>query len=59
MINNQHSSVEEEYHGLTDPIEGAEVIEALDNAISMQGLSDRELVNAFLGVGSYTALLSP
>lgn len=42
---------------LFDPIEGAEVIEAQDNAISMQGLSDREVVIAFRGVESYTAVL--
>ncbi|MGB3715813.1 MAG: hypothetical protein WA996_15410 [Candidatus Promineifilaceae bacterium] len=40
-----------------DPIEDAEVIEAPDNAISMQGLSEREVMIAFPGVESYTAVL--
>jgi hypothetical protein len=57
MVINQHSPAAEEFRGLFDPIEGAEVIEAPDNAISMQGLSNREVVIAFPGVESYTAVL--
>jgi hypothetical protein len=49
----QHSPDTDEYRALFDPVGGAEVIEAPDNAISMLGLSDRELVIAFLGVESY------
>jgi hypothetical protein len=57
MLINQHSPAVEEFHTLFDPIEGAEVVEAPDNAISLQGLSDREVVIAFPGVESYTAVL--
>lgn len=57
MVINQHSPAAEEFRALFDPIEGAEVIEAPDNAISMQGLSDREVVIVFPGVESYTAVL--
>ena len=57
MVINQHSPAAEGFRGLFDPIEGAEVIEAPDNAISMQGLSDKEVVIAFPGVESYTAVL--
>lgn len=57
MVINKHSPAAEEFRGLFDPIEGAEIIEAPDNAISMQGLSDREVVIAFPGVESYTAVL--
>jgi len=53
----KHSPAAEEFHGLFDPIEGAEIIEAPDNAISMQGLSNRELVIAFPGVESYMAVI--
>ena len=57
MLINQHSPAVEEFHTLFDPIEGADVVEAPDNAISLQGLSDREVVMAFPGVESYTAVL--
>ena len=57
MVINKHSPAVEEFRALFDPIEGAGVIEASDNAISMQGLSDREVVIAFPGVESYTAIL--
>ena len=57
MVVNQHSPAADEFQALFDPIEGAEVIRAPDNAISLQGLSDRELVIAFPGVESYTAVL--
>lgn len=50
MVVNEHSPAAEEFSALFDPIEGAEVIKAPDNAISMQGLSDREVVIAFPGV---------
>ena len=37
MVINRHSPSAEEFRSLFDPIEMAEVIEAPDNAISMQG----------------------
>ena len=57
MIVNQHSPAAEEFSALFDPIEGAKVFMAPDTAISMQGLSDHEVVIAFPGVESYTAVL--
>jgi hypothetical protein len=57
MVINQHSPSAEEFRGLFDSIEGAEIIEAPNNATSMQGLSDREVVIAFPGVESYTAVV--
>ena len=57
MVVNQHSPATEEFRALFDPIEGAEIIEAPDNAISMQGFSDREVVIAFPGVESHTSVL--
>ena len=35
MVVNQHSPAADEFQALFDPIEGAEVIESPDNAISM------------------------
>jgi hypothetical protein len=57
MLVNQYSPAVEEFHTLFDPIEGAEVIEASDNSISFQGLSDREVAIAFPGIESYTAIV--
>lgn len=57
MLINQHSPAGEEFHALFDPIENAEVVEAPDTAISLQGLSDQEVVIAFPGIESYTATL--
>ena len=57
LVVNKHSPAAEEFQALFDPIEGAEVIRSQDNAISMQGLSNREVVIAFPGVESYTAVL--
>ncbi len=57
MVINQHSPAAEQFRTLFDPIEGAEVMEAPDNTISFQGLSDREVVIAFPGVESYTAVV--
>jgi hypothetical protein len=47
----------DEFSVLLDPIAWAEVIEASDNAISLQSLSDREVMIALPGVESYTAVL--
>jgi hypothetical protein len=57
MVINQHSPAAEEFRALFAPIASAEVIESPDNAISMQGLSNREVVIAFPGMESYTAVL--
>ena len=50
MVINKHIPAPEEFRALFDPIEGAEVIEVPDNAISMRGLSDREVMIAFPGI---------
>ena len=39
------------------PLETAELVAGEDNALSVQGLSDREVVLSFPGVDSYTAVL--
>ena len=57
MLINHHSPATEEFHTLFDPIEGAMVGEATDNTISFQGLSEKEIVIAFPGIESYTAVL--
>ena len=57
MVMNKKLPAVEEFRVLFEPIEGAEIIEAPDNVISMQGLSDRQVVIAFPGVESYTAVL--
>ena len=57
MVIHLHSPAAVEFRALFDPIERAEVVELSGNSISMQGLSDREVVIAFPGVESYTAVL--
>ena len=57
MLINAHSPAADDFRTLFDPIESAEILESTDNAISMQGLSDKEVVIAFPGVESYTAVL--
>ena len=57
MLINQHSPAAAEFRALFDPIEGAEVRLSPDNAISLQGLSAHEVVVAFPGMESYTAIL--
>ncbi len=57
MIVNKHSPSLAAFRSLFTPIEGAELAEGTDNNISVQGLSDREIVIALPGVESYTAVL--
>lgn len=57
MIVNRQSPAAAEFRTLFDPIESATLIERDDNAISLQGLADRELVISFPGVDAYTAVL--
>ena len=57
MVVNQNSPAAAEFRTLFDPIETAELVTLSDNTISMQGLSDREIVIAFPGVEAYTAVL--
>lgn len=57
MVINQYSPAVEEFRALFEPIEGAQVTTSPDNEISLQGLSDREVVIAFPGIETYTAVL--
>jgi hypothetical protein len=57
MVVNKHSPTVQEFRLLFEPIHNAELVEGKDNAISLQGLSEREVVIAFPGVDSYTAVL--
>ncbi|MCI0648001.1 MAG: hypothetical protein L0332_30870 [Chloroflexi bacterium] len=57
MIINKYSPSVGEFRALFEPIQTAELVEGTDNAISLQGLSEREVVIAFPGVDSYTAVL--
>lgn len=57
MIINQYSPSLAAFRSLFAPIRQAELAAAPDNALSLQGLSDKELVVAFPGVESYTAVL--
>lgn len=57
MIINKYSPSLAAFRSLFDPIESAKLAEGADNAISIQGLSDREIVIALPGIESYTAVL--
>jgi hypothetical protein len=57
MMVNKYSPSLDEFRALFEPIHNAELVEGKDNAISLQGLSEREVVIAFPGVDSYTAVL--
>ena len=57
MLINHHSPATEEFHTLFDPITDAQVGEAIDNEISFQGFSEKEIVIAVPGIESYTAVL--
>jgi hypothetical protein len=57
MIINQYSPSLKEFQALFEPLHRAGLVEGPDNALSLQGLSDKEVVIAFPGVESYTAVL--
>ncbi len=57
MIINKHSPSLVAFRSLFEPIGSAKMIERTDNDISIQGLSDREIVIALPGVESYSAVL--
>lgn len=50
LVIDKHLPTAEEFRTLFDPIEGVEIVVVPDNAISMQDLSNREVVIAFPGV---------
>ncbi len=57
MIINRYSPALNEFRALFAPLENAVLVEGQDNAMSIQGLSEREVVLSFPGVDSYTAVL--
>lgn len=57
MIINKYSPSLMDFQALFDPLRSADIVAGIDNAISLQGLSDKEVVIAFPGVESYTAVL--
>ena len=57
MIINKYSPSVSAFRSLFAPICQAELVASSDNAISLQGLADKEVVIAFPGVESYTAML--
>ena len=57
MIINKHSPAVMDFQALFEPLHGAELITGVDNAISLQGLSGKEIVIAFPSMESYTAVL--
>lgn len=57
IIVNQYSPAANDFRQLFEPVESATLVARADNKISLQGLSDRELVLAFPGMESYTAVL--
>ena len=57
MIINKYSPSLKDFRALFEPLNRARLVEGSDNAISLQGLSDKEVVIAFPGVESYSAVL--
>lgn len=57
MIINKYSPSLKDFQALFEPLHRAKLVEGADNAISLQGLSDKEVVIAIPGVESYTAVL--
>ena len=57
MMINKYSPSLDEFRALFEQIQNADLVEREDNAISLQGLSEREVVIAFSGADSYTAVL--
>ncbi len=57
MLINQHSPALNDFQSLFIPLQTAEISASTENAMSLQGLSDKEVVLAFPGVDSYTAVL--
>ena len=57
MVINKYSPALKDFQELFEPLHRAEIAAGPDNAISLQGLSDKEVVIAFPGVESYTAVV--
>lgn len=57
IILNAFSPTVEELRALFTPLKNAETVEGRDNMLRIQGLSEREVILAFPGVATYTAVL--
>ena len=57
MIVNRDAPARDAFHTLFAPLQQATVVDATDNALSIQGLSNKEVVIAVPDVQSYTAVL--
>lgn len=57
MVIYEHSPALPEFKTLFAPIKAAQVVAAPDNDLSLQGLSDKEVVIAFPSMESYTAVV--
>jgi hypothetical protein len=57
MVVYRHSPAVDDFRALFEPIENAEVTEVPGIALSLQGLSNREVVIAFPSMDSYTSVL--
>ena len=57
MAIHQHSPALPEFQALFAPIKSAKVVAAPDNALSLQGLSDKKVVIAFEGMENFTAVV--
>ena len=57
MIINEYSPSLMDFQALFEPLRSAEIAAGKDNGISLQGLSGKEVVIAFPGIESYTAVL--
>ena len=57
MVVHKYSPAVDDFRALFEPIENAEVIEVPGIALSLQGLSNREVVIAFPSMDSYTSVL--
>lgn len=57
FIVNIHAPTRDEFRSLYEPIKSAELKEAADSQLSVQGLGDREVVFSARGVTSYSGVL--
>lgn len=57
MIINRHAPARDAFHTLFAPLQQADIIDASDNRLSLQGLSHKEVVIAVPDVEHYTAVL--
>jgi hypothetical protein len=56
LILNKYSPSIDQLRAIYDPLNSAQMIEGTDNALRIQGLSDKEVIVGLPGVDSYTGL---